>query len=169
MATEPPIVQAQQTSHHCATTSQSLATEHFSDSISLQAHRLYRILQSSGVNVFSNEIPSAQACYGVQSKSLSTRTSSACMIWQKSDLLIGICTFYNSYNNEAGAWNARAWLGRHLKKHKRWQKIIVHVRIYHLSREKLLPSWSKLSSDIALYLHLKFYSQWTIYYLKALN
>lgn len=168
MATEPPIVQAQQTSHHCATTSQSLATEYFSDSISLQTHRLYRILQSSGVNVFSNEIPSAQACCGVQSKSLSTRTSSACMIWQKPDLLIGICTFYNSYNNEAGAWNARAWLGRHLKKHKRWQKIIV--------RQNLSPLQGKASALliqtlfwIALYLHLKFYSQWTIDYLKALN
>lgn len=90
-------------------------------------------------------------------KALSSRTSSACMIWQKLDLLIGICTFCNLYNHQAGTWNARGWLGQHLKKHKRWQKIIVGGRIYHHSREKLLPSWSKLSSDIAPYLHLKFY------------
>lgn len=89
-------------------------------------------------------------------KVLSSRTSSACMIWRKSGLLIGICTFYNFYKREAGNWNARGWLGQHLKKHKRWQKIIVRGRIYHLSREKLMPSWSKLSSDIASYLHLKF-------------
>lgn len=90
-------------------------------------------------------------------KVLSSRTSSACMIWQKPDLLISICTFDNFYDHEVGTWNAREWLGQHLKKHKKWQKIIVCGRIYHPFREKLLPSWSTLSSDIAPYRHLKFY------------
>lgn len=44
-----------------------------------------------------------------------------------------------------------------MKNHIGQQKIILHGRIYHLSGEKILPSWSKLSSDIAPYLHLKFY------------
>lgn len=156
MAADPAIIQAQQTSHHCAIISQT------------SYRTLFWFCLSAGTQVVEDPPPYwckyllkwDPICSGLlwsPAKVLSSRTSSACMIWQKPDLLIGICTFYNFYEREAVNWNARGWLGQQLKKHKRRQKIIVCGRIHHLSREKLMPSWSKLSSDIAPYFHLKFY------------